>query len=211
MDGLLAEKEYVTNSAVNTRVAPPQRPLDLETLYDTSQWYAVYTCANREKLVAAQFASRGIEHFLPSFESVREWSDRRVKLQMPLFPGYLFVYTTLGRRLPVLTVPGVVSLVNVAGQPVPISIDVIQTLRDGITRVAAQPFPYLTVGQRVSICAGPLKGLSGILLRRKSGPRVVVSIEAIERSFLADVAAHDLVPIGPIIGLKDINARVSRV
>jgi transcription antitermination factor NusG len=115
---------------------------------------------------------------------------------MPLFPGYVFVYTSLRRRLPILTVPGVVNLVSVAGQPVPLAPEVVPTLRDGIKRVSAQPYPYLTVGQHVSICSGPLKGLTGILLRRKSGPRVVVSIDAIERSFLADVAADDLAPLG---------------
>jgi transcription antitermination factor NusG len=169
---------------------------ELERLYDTPHWFAVYTCTNREKLVASHFASRGIEHFLPLFESVREWSDRRVKLEMPLFPGYLFVYSDLRRRLPILTVPGVVNLVSFAGQPIPLPPDVVPTLREGIKRISAEPYPYLTVGTRVSICSGPLKGLNGILLRRKSGPRVVVSIDAIERSFLADVAADDLVPLG---------------
>jgi transcription antitermination factor NusG len=181
---------------------------DIDRLYAKPRWYAVYTCANREKLVAAQFASRGIEHFLPLFESVREWSDRRVRLLMPLFPGYLFVFTSLRHRLPVLTAPGVVRLVNVAGQPVPLATEVIETLRDGIRRLEAEPFPYLTTGQRVSICAGPLKGLTGFLLRRKSGPGVVVSIEAIERSFLVHVAASDLVPIGQINGLTAVRASV---
>ena len=181
---------------------------ELERLYDTPNWYAVYTCAQREKLVATQFASRGIEHFLPLFESVREWSDRRVTLQMPLFPGYLFVYTCLRRRLPILTVPGVVNLVSVAGQPAPLPAEVVPTLRDGLKRVSAEPYPYLATGQRISICSGPLKGLTGILLRRKSGPRVVVSIDAIERSFLADVDAHDLAPIGKT-RLEEMCARLS--
>ncbi len=181
---------------------------NIDRAYEQPHWYAVYTFPNREKLVAAHFASRGIEHFLPLFESVREWSDRRVELLMPLFPGYLFVFTSLRHRLPVITVPGVVRLVNVAGQPVPLATNVIETLRHGIRRLEAEPFPYLTVGQRVSICAGPLKGLTGVLLRRKSGPRVVVSIEAIERSFLVHVAASDLIPIGQIDRLNAVHANV---
>src|SRR3954452_18790314 len=126
---------------------------ELERLYDTPHWYAVYTCAQREKLVATQFESRGIEHFLPVFESVREWSDRRVALQMPLFPGSLFVNTCLRRRMPILTVPGVVNLVSVAGQPAPLPAEVVPTLRDGLKRVSAEPYPYLTTGQRISICS----------------------------------------------------------
>lgn len=193
MDGLEAQEQNITVTGLQNPVGESTK---LDRLYGTPHWFAVYTCAQREKLVAAQFKSREIEHYLPLFESVREWSDRRVTLQMPLFPGYLFVYTNLRRRVPILSVPGVVNLVSVAGKPVPLPPEVVPTLRDGINRVSAQPYPYLTTGQRVSICSGPLKGLTGILLRRKSGPRVVVSIDAIGRSFLAEVAANDLAPMG---------------
>lgn len=177
----------------------------IEQLYATAHWYAVYTCVHREKHVAAQFAVRGIDHYLPLYESVREWSDRRVKLQMPLFPGYLFVSTALRERLRVLTVPGVVSLVSSAGQPLPLEPEVIERLRACIQRVAAQPYPYLPVGQPVSICSGPLKGWKGVLLRHKSGARVVISIDLIERAFVADVDANDLVPDGPILGLEALQ------
>ncbi len=174
---------------------------DLERLYDAPHWYAVYTCANREKLVSAQFAVRGIEHFLPLYQSIREWTDRRVKVQAPLFPGYLFVLTSLRNRLPVLTVPGVVNLVSTARQPVPLAHEFIETLRNGISRVSVQPYPHLAVGQRVSICGGPLKGLEGTLVRHKSAPRVVISIGEIKQSFLAEVNSDHLVPIGPAIGM----------
>ena len=181
---------------------------DLERVYETPHWYAVYTCANREKLVAARFASRDIEHFLPLYESVRAWSDRKVKLQMPLFPGYLFVRTALKHRLPVITVPGVVSLVSAAGQPAPMPSDLILQLRDNLKNIAAEPYPFLAVGQRVSICSGPLKGWTGVLLRHKSGTRVVISIDLIERAFVADVDAADLVPDGPVMQLQDRQAGV---
>ena len=182
---------------------------DLERLYETAHWYAVYTCAQREKLVAAQFAVRGIEHFLPLYKSIRQWSDRKVKLDLPLFPGYLFVFTDLRHRLPIVTVPGVVNLVSVAGQPIPLEGETIRTLRDALSRVAAQPYPYLAIGQRVSICGGPLKGLTGILLRRKAMPRVVISIDQIQQSFIAEVDADALVPIGRASGhqaLECLNA-----
>jgi transcription antitermination factor NusG len=203
MPSLVREKP----AAKLTTAPGPQAslPADLEQQYDVAHWYAVYTCANREKQVAAQFASRGVDHFLPLYESVREWSDRRVKLQMPLFPGYLFVCTPLRHRLRIITVPGVVNLVAVAGQPVPMAGEVIQRLRDGIQRVAAQPYPYLPVGQCVLLRSGPLKGLTGVLLRHKSGTRVVISIDMISRAFVADVDANDLVPDGPILGLDALE------
>src|SRR5215472_2527082 len=70
-----------------------------------ARWYAVYTCANHERRVADQFAGRNVEHFLPLYESVRLWKDRKVRLQSPLFPGYLFVHMATQERLRVLQVP----------------------------------------------------------------------------------------------------------
>src|ERR1700684_1552626 len=76
------------------------------------RWFAVYTCANHEHSVAAQFESRKVDHFLPLYHSVRKWKDRRVRLELPLFPGYMFVRLALSARLKVLEVPGVVRLVG---------------------------------------------------------------------------------------------------
>src|SRR5216684_2635732 len=89
--------------------------------YSEPRWYAVYTCVNQEKRVADQFALRRVEHFLPTFESIRRWKDRRVRIQQPLFSGYVFVRLALQDRLRVLQVPSVVRLVSFNGQPAPLS------------------------------------------------------------------------------------------
>src|SRR5690348_1640448 len=75
-------------------------------------WYAAYTCANHEKQVASQLDVRVVEHFLPLYGSVRRWKDRRVTLDLPLFPGYVFIRLALQDRLRVLEIPGVVRLVG---------------------------------------------------------------------------------------------------
>ena len=62
-------------------------------------WYAAYTRANHEKRVAEQLERRSTECFLPLYESVRRWKDRRVRLHLPLFPGYVFVRLALRDRL----------------------------------------------------------------------------------------------------------------
>lgn len=196
-----------------TEVQPILSPSrsNLEDLFENPHWYAVYTCANREKQAAAQLASRGIEHFLPLYQSVRHWTDRRVKLLVPLFPGYLFVCTALKRRLQIVTVPGIVNIVSSAGQPMPLIPEVIVGLRSAIESVAAEPYPYLPVGQRVRIQSGPLKGWGGVLVRHKAGTRVVISIDLIERAFIADVDANDLVPDGPILGLDRLHEQPSHI
>src|SRR5271157_2291303 len=88
-------------------------------LYLQPHWYAIYTRANHERKVADQLAGRGVDHFLPQYESERRWKDRKVRLQLPLFPGYLFVRLALRDRLRVLQVPGVIRLVGFDGHAVP--------------------------------------------------------------------------------------------
>jgi transcription antitermination factor NusG len=156
-------------------------------------WYALYTCANHEKRVVDQLAPRAIEHFLPLYESVRRWKDRRMKLQLPLFPGYVFVRLWLGERRRVLEVPGAVHLVGFAGRPAVLPAQEIEALRASLgARLRAEPHPYITVGRRVRLTRGPLEGITGILLRRKNLLRVIVSLDLIVRSAAVEVDAADI-------------------
>jgi len=157
------------------------------------QWYAVYTRANHERRVADQMADREIEHFLPEYRSVRRWKDRKVRLQMPLFPGYVFVHLALRNRLRVLQVPGVARLVGFNGHPAPVPEAEVTRIRKFLDQgLRAEPHPYLTVGRRVRLKSGPLAGTEGILLRRKGNFRVVISIELILRAVTVDVDLTDV-------------------
>jgi len=156
----------------------------------SQQWYAAYTCANHEKRVAAQLQARGIEHFLPVYHSVRRWKDRRVKLEMPLFPGYVFVRLALCDRLPVLQVPSLVRLVGFGSLPTALPDCEMDILRRALTQEhSAQPHRFFTVGRRVRITGGPFAGLEGVLTRIKSNLRVVLSLELIQRSTSVEVDA----------------------
>lgn len=116
-----------------------------------------------------------------------------MQLQMPLFPGYLFVHLALRDRLKVLQVPGVARFVGFDGRPTPLPGGEIETLRDRLGRhVLAEPHPYLTVGRRVRLKSGPLAGCEGVLIRRKGAYRVVLSIEMIMRSVVVDVDLADI-------------------
>jgi transcription antitermination factor NusG len=161
--------------------------------YLERKWYAAYTFANHEKRVQEQLELRSIVSFLPLYETVRRWKDRRVHLQLPIFPGYVFVQLALQDRLQVLQVPGVVRLVGFNGQPTPLPDEEIEGLKNGLASdVLVEPHPYLTVGRRVRIKAGPLEGREGILLRKKGSFRVVLSIELIQRSVVVDVDIADV-------------------
>ena len=156
------------------------------------QWYAVYTRASHEKGVTQQLERRSVECFLPLYESVRHWTDRQVRLQLPLFPGYVFVRVALRDRLQVLKIHGVVRLVGFDGHPSSLperDIEVIRTRLAGVYHM--EPHPYLQSGCRVRVLSGPLEGLTGIVLRQKNRTRFVISLELLMRSVSVEIYSAD--------------------
>lgn len=159
-------------------------------------WYAAYTSANHEKRVGEQLAVRSVEHFLPLYSSLRRWKDRRVKLELPLFPGYVFVRLALRDRLVVLQIPGVARLVGFNGTPAALPEEEIEALKKGLLcGVHAEPHPFLSVGRRVRVKAGPLAGAEGIVIRRKNRLRLIISLDLIRCAAGVEVEAVDLEPI----------------
>lgn len=184
--------QAIVSQAIPVESIPPQ---SISPQWAEPHWYAVYTCANHEKRVAAQFAEREVEHYLPQYSTVSRWKDRRVMLQRPLFPGYLFVHLELRNKLEVQRVPGVVGLVGFRGSPSAVPEEEVQRVRELLGRgMRVEPHPFLTVGRRVRVKRGPLTGIEGILLRRKSGLRFVLSVELIQRSMAVEMDEADLEP-----------------
>jgi transcription antitermination factor NusG len=170
----------------------PEIPID----YLQPRWYAAYTNPRHEKRVGQQMEGNRIDCFVPLYKSVRRWKDRRKQLELPLFPGYVFVHLALKDRLQVLRLPGVVQLVSFNGKPAPLPNSEIDGLRDRlIQNVHAEPHPYLKVGRRVRVHSGPIAGLEGILVRRKDKFRVVISIHMIQRSIAVEVDESEIEPL----------------
>lgn len=169
-------------------------PLPVE--YLETRWYAAYTNPRHEKQVAAQMDRKSIECFVPLYRSVRRWKDRRKELELPLFPGYVFVHMALRDRLQILQLPGVVHFVSFHGKPAPLPTFEIEALRHGLSgKLAAEPHPYLKIGRRVRVHSGPMAGLEGVLLRRKDKFRVVLSIHLIQRSIAVEVDESEIEPL----------------
>ena len=160
------------------------------------RWYAAYTRAKHEKRVATELGAREVEHFLPLYSSLRRWKDRRVQLELPLFPGYVFVRLALSDRLREMQIPSVVRLVGFNGLPTALPDEEMEILRAGLCQsLRAEPHPFLTVGRRVRITGGPFAGLEGVLKRKRNSLRVVVSLSLIQRSVAVDV---DVADVGPV-------------
>src|ERR1019366_9688620 len=128
-------------------------------------WYALRIQSRLGRLASTTLRGKGYEEFFPHYWSRRRWSDRVKKIELPLFPGYLFCQFDANDRLPILTTPGVIGILGAGKTPVPVDIEEIEAIR-AILRsgLAAQPWPLLRVGAKVYIERGPLAGLEGIVI-----------------------------------------------
>ena len=149
-------------------------------------------------MTAQRLLSFQVEHFLPCCRSVRQWKDRRVTLDMPLFPGYIFVRLAFRDRMTILTLPNIVGLVGTRSSPSIVSAEEIDSIRRGVEFGNAAPHPQLAAGQRVAVVSGVLRGMEGILLRAQNNTRVVISVDSIARSFSVEVDISCLKPLGSV-------------
>jgi transcription termination/antitermination protein NusG len=158
-------------------------------------WYALHTRPRHEKLVALRLNERGVETFLPVVSEVHRWSDRKKVVQLPLFSSYLFAKFMPNRaeRLRVLRVDGVLALVGNSGEGSPIPNEQIEAVRVVVEgAVTWSSHPFLKIGQRVRIRSGALEGLEGVLVSHNGNQRLVISIEAIQRSLAVQVEGYQV-------------------
>lgn len=157
------------------------------------RWFAVFTRSHHEKRVAHYYAERNIEHLLPISRVIRQWSHyRRVTIELPLFPNYIFVHISRGERIRAIEAPGALSLVSQNSVPAPLPEVEMESLRESLKLRNFEPHPYLVVGAKVRINKGALAGKVGIVLRHKNGCRVVLTLSLIMQSFAVEVDAADL-------------------
>jgi transcription antitermination factor NusG len=179
--------------------ASPFRP----AAYDTEaqeQWFALYVRSHFEKVAERCLRGKGYQAFSPVYQILRKRAGRSKKVDLPLFPGYVFCHFDANERLPILTTPGVVTVVGGGNIPEPIEVAEIRSLQ--MLRELGhplQPWPFLREGQRVRIDAGPLAGTEGTLLKMRDELRLVVSITLLQRS-LAVVIDRD--SVRPMFGAR---------
>lgn len=159
------------------------------------QWFAAYTVPNHEKRVARQLRERTIPYYLPLYDSIRQWKDRKTRLKMPLFAGYVFVQMSLQDRLRVVQVPSVIRLVGFGGEPAAIPEAEIAAIRTCLDHnCSVEPHPVLQAGRRVRITRGPLMGIEGVLVRRKGTSRLVLSVGLIASAVAVEVNVDEIEP-----------------
>ncbi len=153
-------------------------------------WYALYTRHQHEKSVHQVLTGKGFEAFLPLYTAAHQWKDRIKRVSLPLFPCYVFVRGPLVQWLPVLSTPGVHMVVGCAGKPATIADGEVDAIRRVIeSPMKVEPHPFLKCGDRVRVTAGVLRGLEGILVRKKNWCKILLSIEMLQRSVAVEVDA----------------------
>lgn len=163
-------------------------------------WYAVYTRARWEKRVGEFFEQSGFEYYLPMYRTLREWSDRRKRVTVPLFPSYLFVRIKLSEYQRVVATPGVARIICFEGKPVPIpesQIDAVKMLLSKDVKIetpAISPEP----GDEIEITKGSLKGLKGEMVEYRGKRKIIIRLDAIDKS----VVIHIPPSWGRVLGVK---------
>ena len=159
-------------------------------------WFAIRVKSQYEKITAAALHNKGYEEFAPMYRSRRFWSDRVKELDLPLFPGYIFCRFDPLHRLPVLTSPGIVSIIGLGKIPEPVDDGEIARIQAIVSSgVLACPWPFLRAGQKIAVTRGPLSGVEGFLVSSKNQHRLVVSIQLLQRSVAAEIDRDCIEPV----------------
>ena len=153
------------------------------------QWYVMYTTSRAEKKVATRLREKGIEVYLPMIEELRQWSDRKKKVQKALFNGYLFVKTAKTNLWEILQVPGAVKFVNFAGEHATVrqqEIDAIKRVLE--TGVAVETDnTEIEEGEQVKILGGPLQGMVGECVNKGNKDYFIIRIPGINQNVMVNI------------------------
>ncbi len=171
-----------------------------ENIRDVSgkNWYAVHTRSRHEKKVDAELRGKGVESFLPLYETLSRRRDRKKIIELPLFSGYLFVHIVPDREriLEVLKVKGVVRILGKTGTEFyPVPAGQIEAVRRFVeSDVLISGHPYIREGSRVRVRTGPLKGIEGILLEKRGRHRLVIAVDMLQQAVAAEISMDEVEP-----------------
>jgi transcriptional antiterminator NusG len=156
---------------------------------ENSRWFVMYTAPRAEKKVAERLSEKGIEVYLPMIDQIRQWSDRKKKVRVPLFNGYLFVNITKDRLWEALQVSGAVKFVNFSGEHATVPQTEIDTIRRIIeTGVAVEVnTDPIEKGEMVKILGGPLQGFEGECVQKSNQDYFIIRIPGINQNMLINV------------------------
>lgn len=165
---------------------------------EVPSWYAIHTRSNFEKRVSTDLAMKQLHTYLPTFHEVHRWKDRSKRVDVPLFPGYVFarLQNTDEDRMTVLRTPGAVRILGQAGKMEPIPDSELESIRILLrSSLAFSAHPFLRQGAKVRVSRGALRGVEGVMVRFRDQTRLVLSVDLLAQSVALEVDAKDVEPV----------------
>ncbi|NOT76646.1 MAG: UpxY family transcription antiterminator [Cyclobacteriaceae bacterium] len=156
----------------------------------SNPWFVFYTKSRQEKKVRDVLSKKGFEVFLPMQKVMRQWSDRKKKVEVPLFNSYIFVSVPEFRISSVLEIPGVAWAIRQEGKPASLHPKefeaIIRFIETGLL-IEALPADDIEKGEEVEVMDGPMKGLKGFV-SGKGKEKFVVILEALGQAIRVEVS-----------------------
>ena len=162
------------------------------------RWYALHTRARHERTVEHRLHECGMETYLPTVQEVHRWSDRKKRVETPLFSCYLFLRCALTPqdRNQVYRIGSALGFVGGGAAGMAIPDEQIESVRTLLSQTASwRSHPFVKAGQRVRIRGGALDGVEGIFLSENGDHSLVVSVEVIQRSLAVRIDGYDVEPV----------------
>lgn len=166
---------------------PPIIPPNAESIRDfVGQWWVAHVKSRNEKALAHDLIRRGVSYFLPMSWKVRRQSGRTIRSLLPLFSGYLFFCGRENERIELLRTNRVANLIVVNDQQTLVDelAQIENALRTGAPLI---PHKYIKVGQRCRIIAGPLVGLTGIVVRAGNTARLLLQVDILGQAAAVEI------------------------
>ncbi len=151
---------------------------------EQKKWYALYVSSRQEKKVQEGLLNKGIEAYTPVVKTMKQWSDRKKMVELPLITGYVFVKHADNEKEKVFTVNGIVNYVRFDGRPAIVNEKEIQLLKDIISfgyETSVANCGNFTEGTDVKITQGNFKGLQGTIIKKAKNEFFAVALSSIQQ------------------------------
>lgn len=154
----------------------------MDSLQKEMKWFAIYTQSRAEKKVLERILNVGFDAFLPLIKTMKQWSDRKKKVEVPLINSYVFVKTSNDKLNALLNIPGVISILKYLGKPAivkDLEIENLKIIANNKDQFRIVESIDLTKGETVEVISGPFQGLFAKYIFNKGKYKVVVEVEAL--------------------------------
>ena len=163
----------------------------MEPITSINNWYILYTFPNLEKKICRELSKKRIQSYLPLQRVIRQRSDRKKELQVPMFPNYVFINTNEKERFKLLDIGGILKYISFDGKPAMVSNEEISNIKK-FEETSFEVEPHLVHGDQVLITDGPFAGLKGKLFYKKGKERVGIHLNSINHSISIEVCSSIL-------------------